>query len=131
VECLLLTNQETSFILSSAARFCWKMASSELEEETLFQPPSSLQAEAHVKSLQEYKQLYDESVNDPESFWRRVYDQFYWKSGPTGPFFEYNIDVRKGPISIKWMAGARTNICYNVLDRNVEKGLGDKIAFYW
>lgn len=30
------------------------------------------------------------------------------------------------------MAGASTNICYNLLDRNVhEKKLGDKVAFYW
>ncbi|KFV62743.1 Acetyl-coenzyme A synthetase, cytoplasmic, partial [Dryobates pubescens] len=35
-------------------------------------------------------------------------------------------------IFIEWMKGATTNICYNLLDRNVnEKQLGDKIAFYW
>jgi len=32
---------------------------------------------------------------------------------------------------VKWMEGAVTNISYNVLDRNVEKGLGDNVAFYW
>jgi acyl-coenzyme A synthetase/AMP-(fatty) acid ligase len=29
------------------------------------------------------------------------------------------------------MEGATTNICYNLLDRNVKNGLGDKIAYYW
>ncbi|XP_076208433.1 acetyl-coenzyme A synthetase, cytoplasmic isoform X3 [Aptenodytes patagonicus] len=39
---------------------------------------------------------------------------------------------RRGKIFIEWMKGATTNICYNLLDRNVnEKKLGDKIAFYW
>jgi acetyl-CoA synthetase len=28
-------------------------------------------------------------------------------------------------------AGATTNICYNVLDRHIERGNGHKIAFYW
>ncbi|KAK7479843.1 hypothetical protein BaRGS_00028923 [Batillaria attramentaria] len=107
------------------------MASAEHGDVEVFQPPSTLQANAHVKSMQEYEQLYKESIDNPESFWRRVYDQFYWKSPPTGAFVDYNFDVRKGPISIKWMAGAQTNICYNVLDRNVQKGLGDKVAFYW
>uniref|UniRef100_A0A8C0E8I7 Acetyl-coenzyme A synthetase n=1 Tax=Bubo bubo TaxID=30461 RepID=A0A8C0E8I7_BUBBB len=49
-----------------------------------------------------------------------------------GPFLKYNFDVTKGKIFIEWMKGATTNICYNLLDRNVnEKKLGDKIAFYW
>ena len=41
---------------------------------------------------------------------------------------KYNFDTRKGPIKIEWMVGAKTNICYNALDRNVEAGHGDKIA---
>merc|ERR1719369_1007169 len=43
----------------------------------------------------------------------------------------YNFDIGKGPIKIEWMVGAQTNICHNALDRNVENGNGDKIAFYW
>lgn len=31
----------------------------------------------------------------------------------------------------QWFKGGITNICYNCLDRNVEAGLGDKIALYW
>uniref|UniRef100_A0A8C0UH94 Acetyl-coenzyme A synthetase n=1 Tax=Cyanistes caeruleus TaxID=156563 RepID=A0A8C0UH94_CYACU len=47
-------------------------------------------------------------------------------------FLKYNFDVTKGKIFIEWMKGATTNICYNLLDRNVnEKKLGDKVAFYW
>lgn len=45
---------------------------------------------------------------------------------------DYNFDVTKGEIFVKCMSGASTNICYNLLDRNVyEKNLGDKVAFYW
>jgi acetyl-CoA synthetase len=32
---------------------------------------------------------------------------------------------------LQWFKGGKTNICYNSLDRHVEAGLGDKIAFFW
>uniref|UniRef100_A0A670K253 Acetyl-coenzyme A synthetase, cytoplasmic n=1 Tax=Podarcis muralis TaxID=64176 RepID=A0A670K253_PODMU len=65
-------------------------------------------------------------------FWGDIAKEFYWRSQHTGPFLQYNFDVTKGKIFIEWMKGATTNICYNLLDRNVyENKLGDKIAFYW
>jgi len=96
-----------------------------------FNPPESLRASAHVKSFQEYQRLHEQSVSDPETFWSGIAEQFYWKSKPDGKFLNYNFDIRKGPIFIKWMEGAKTNICYNMLDRHVKNGLGNKIAFYW
>ena len=44
---------------------------------------------------------------------------------------QYNFDLSKGPIKIEWMMGAETNICYNALDKQVDNGHGDKVAFYW
>ena len=43
----------------------------------------------------------------------------------------FNFDVRKGPVKIEWFVGAETNLSYNCLDRHVEEGHGDRIAFYW
>lgn len=65
-------------------------------------------------------------------FWGDVAKDFFWKTKHTGKFMDYNFDVTHGGIYIKCMEGATTNICYNVLDRNVhERKLGDKVAFYW
>ncbi|XP_058847003.1 acetyl-coenzyme A synthetase, cytoplasmic-like isoform X1 [Acipenser ruthenus] len=87
---------------------------------------------AHVPSFQKYKELYLKSVDNPEEFWGDIAKEFYWKSKHRGQFLDYNFDVTKGKIYIKCMEGATTNICYNVLDRNVkERKLGDKIAFLW
>ena len=44
---------------------------------------------------------------------------------------KYNFDLKKARIKIEWMKGAKTNISYNCLDRNVENGHGDKVAFHW
>uniref|UniRef100_A0AAY4DQT7 Acetyl-coenzyme A synthetase n=1 Tax=Denticeps clupeoides TaxID=299321 RepID=A0AAY4DQT7_9TELE len=68
----------------------------------------------------------------PSEFWGDVVKDFFWKTKHAGRFLDYNFDVTKGEIFIKCMEGATTNICYNVLDRNVhERKLGEKIAFYW
>uniref|UniRef100_A0A8C9TJU3 Acetyl-coenzyme A synthetase n=1 Tax=Scleropages formosus TaxID=113540 RepID=A0A8C9TJU3_SCLFO len=65
-------------------------------------------------------------------FWGDVAKDFFWKSKHTGQFLDYNFDVTKGKVYIKCMEGAITNICYNVLDRNVhDKKMGDKVAFFW
>jgi len=85
---------------------------------------------AHVKSIEEYREMHKKSIEDPEQFWTEIANQFYWKEKWTGKFWDYNFDVRKGDIFIKFMEGGKTNLCYNVLDRIVEK-TPDKIAFYW
>uniref|UniRef100_UPI00398E9C07 acetyl-coenzyme A synthetase, cytoplasmic isoform X2 n=1 Tax=Pristiophorus japonicus TaxID=55135 RepID=UPI00398E9C07 len=87
---------------------------------------------AHVPNFQKYKELYLQSIQNPEEFWGKIAKEYYWKTPNTGSFLDYNFDVTKGNIYIKWLEGATTNLCYNVLDRNVnEKKLGDKIAYYW
>lgn len=45
---------------------------------------------------------------------------------------QYNFDMTKGQVYIKFMDGAKTNICYNLLDRNVlDRNLAEKVAYYW
>lgn len=88
--------------------------------------------EAHVPSFDKYRELYVKSVDNPDEFWGDVAKDFFWKTKHTGQFLDYNFDVTKGEIYIKCMEGASTNICYNLLDRNVhEKKLADKVAFFW
>lgn len=94
-------------------------------------PDTSIQENALVKSMDEYNDMYNLSISDPESFWKPISEQFFFKSQHHGKFLDFNFDVNKGPISIKWMDGAITNICFNALDRHVQNGLGDKVAFYW
>ena len=43
----------------------------------------------------------------------------------------YNFDVRKGPVKVEWFVGAETSLAYNCVDRHVEAGHGDRVAFYW
>lgn len=101
-------------------------------EQKIYQPDSKLARSAYVSTFQQYEELYKESIEQPEKFWGNIAKQFHWEtSADPKNFMSYNFDISKGPISIKWMEGASTNICYNLLDRNIKNGHGDKIAFYW
>ncbi|OWF34906.1 acetyl-coenzyme A synthetase, cytoplasmic-like [Mizuhopecten yessoensis] len=107
------------------------MATENNADVQLFQPLEHLRQESHVQSMEQYREMYKRSIEEPEDFWKEIAQQFYWKSQPTGMFLDYNFDCREGPIYIKWMEGAQTNICYNAVDRHVKDGRGNKIAFYW
>jgi acetyl-CoA synthetase len=85
--------------------------------------------------MDSYRAMYKKSIDDPDSFWKDIIlKEFHFEeSQPEGtPFVKYNFNVKNGPIDIKWMEGSKTNVCYNMLDRNVkDKGLKDTVAFFW
>jgi len=100
----------------------------------VYDPPERVASQSHCRGMQKYHEMYNESIDDPKKFWSKICQQFYWKKQPSedpAEFMKYNFDTNKGPIKIEWMMGAQTNICYNALDRNVDNGHGDKVAFYW
>lgn len=101
-------------------------------EPKVFNPHPDIASKAYINSLEQYQEFYQQSIDNPAQFWSNVAKQFHWET-PYDPknFFSYNFDISKGPIFVKWMEGASTNICYNLLDRNVKNGLGDTVAYYW
>jgi acetyl-CoA synthetase len=92
----------------------------------LFAPPAAVAAKAYVKSLDEYRRMYKESIDDPEGFWGRIAEGFHWDRKWT-KVREYDFG---GDISIKWFLGGKTNICYNAIDRHLAKR-GDQTAIIW
>ncbi|XP_026169219.1 acyl-CoA synthetase short chain family member 2 like [Mastacembelus armatus] len=101
-------------------------------QDKMYYPPDDLQRDAHVPDFNSYLTQYKKSLENPEAFWKEVANEFFWKTPATGPMLQYNFDVTKGNIYVKFMEGAKTNICYNILDRHVrERNLGDKVAYYW
>jgi acetyl-CoA synthetase len=94
--------------------------------ERLFHPPQSMVQRAHIKSLDEYKRMYQKSITDPEGFWGEIANGFHWQQKWT-KVREYDF---KDKIWIKWFAGAKTNISYNCLDRHLEKR-ANQVALLW
>lgn len=101
-------------------------------EKSVYQPNTVLAKNAYISTFAQYKQMHQKSLDNPEEFWGEIAKQFHWETPiDYSRFFRYNFDITKGPIFTKWMDGATTNICYNLLDRNIRNGHGEKVAFYW
>uniref|UniRef100_A0A0N4ZIF3 Acetyl-coenzyme A synthetase n=1 Tax=Parastrongyloides trichosuri TaxID=131310 RepID=A0A0N4ZIF3_PARTI len=94
----------------------------------LFQPPSNLSASAHIKGIKSYHEKYRSSLNDSDKFWRNVASELYFEK-MTDNGLEWNFNKDKGKIFVNFMKGSKTNIAYNCLERNIARGLGDKVAF--
>uniref|UniRef100_A0A7I4BQZ6 acetate--CoA ligase n=1 Tax=Physcomitrium patens TaxID=3218 RepID=A0A7I4BQZ6_PHYPA len=104
------------------------------QEEELVAPSEEFQATALVASRAQYDEMYKRSVENPDGFWGDIASTFFWKKRwpvKDGKVHTENIDVRNGRVAVEWFKGGQTNICYNAIDRHVEAGLGDKVAFYW
>ncbi len=92
----------------------------------VYKPSAEQSQNAWIKDLDQYKKLYEQSVSDPEGFWADWAENFHWEK-KWDKVLSWDFD---SDLSIKWFEGAKTNVCYNCLDRNLEKR-GDQIAFYW
>src|SRR5262245_6443732 len=92
----------------------------------LHAPPRNFSAKAHVKSLAEYRRVYDESVRDPERFWAAVAQRLLWDK-PFGRVLEWSFETAR----IRWYEGGRLNVSANCLDRHVAEGRGDRTAILW
>ncbi|MFO7559726.1 MAG: acetate--CoA ligase [Desulfobacterales bacterium] len=94
-----------------------------------FRAPDLHRQNAWVKSMDEYKFLYQSSIDDPEGFWSDMAEGFYWKK-KWDKVREYNYTLSKGPIQIEWFRGAQTNITFNCLDRHLDTRR-DQVAIIW
>ncbi len=91
-----------------------------------FPPAAEFSKNAHISSIEQYREMYDRSIKDPDGFWSEVADGFYWKE-KWNTVREHDF---KGDIFIKWFLGAKTNITYNCLDRHLDT-MGDNVAIIW
>ncbi|XP_035227634.1 acetyl-coenzyme A synthetase, cytoplasmic-like [Stegodyphus dumicola] len=98
----------------------------------VFLPNAEFSKHAKISSLEQYRQMYKKSVEDPDRFWGEIAKELYWNVPPgKKELCRYNFDTRHGKVFVKWFDAARTNIAYNALDRNVEKGFGNRTAYFW
>ena len=97
--------------------------------EEIYYPPKSLSSIAHINSMEQYRVMYEHSINSPDEFWAEQADKFCWFK-KWDKVRSFNYDVNKGNIYIEWFKGGQCNITSNCLDRHLE-ARGDQIAILW
>ncbi|MGB8217923.1 MAG: acetate--CoA ligase [Candidatus Methanoperedens sp.] len=95
------------------------------KEKRIFNPAPEFSKKAYIKSLEEYKKIYDESVKDPVSFWAQKALDLAW-------FKKWDNVFSWDPENVicKWFEGGKLNASYNCLDRHLTLR-GNRIAIFW
>ncbi|MBX3668099.1 MAG: acetate--CoA ligase [Rhodocyclaceae bacterium] len=96
---------------------------SENSQARLYYPPEDMQKNAAVSGMDAYKALVAEAERDYEGYWARLArEHVTWKE----PFTKV-LNESEAPF-FRWFEDGKLNVSYNCLDRNIEAGLGDKVA---
>ena len=91
-----------------------------LAETRVFPPDPAFVAQTNVGP-----DLYQRAEADFEAFWAELARERLDWSTPFEQTLEWELPFAK------WFLGGKLNVAYNCVDRHVERGLGDKVAYHW
>ncbi|MGI8804955.1 MAG: acetate--CoA ligase [Thermoleophilaceae bacterium] len=92
-----------------------------LQEIETFDPPDEFRANALLND----PSVYEEAEKDPEGWWERQAEDLHWFEK-----WDRVLDDSDPPY-YKWFTGGKLNASYNCVDRHVEAGNGERVAFHW
>ena len=93
----------------------------ELLEQETFESPAGFREQALIAD----ESVYDEAARDPQAWWAKQAEALDWFEP-----WDQVLDESDAPF-FRWFVGGKLNASYNCLDRHVEAGQGDKVAFHW
>jgi acetyl-CoA synthetase len=93
----------------------------ELLDQETFSPSSEFSSHAVVSDTGIHKR----ASSDPEGFWAEQAEALDWAEK-----WDQVLDWSNPPFA-KWFVGGKLNVAYNCVDRHVEAGNGDRVAFHW
>src|SRR5436309_8943081 len=111
--------------MSDKAKPAESNITSVLNEKRVFRPPKEFTQRAQVKSLAQYRKLYNESIRAPEKFWaRQAKNELVWFK-PWKKVLQWKLPYAK------WFAGGQLNVSYNCLDKHLDTPTANKAALIW
>ena len=96
-----------------------------LHEDRVFPPPKEFARAAHIKSMAEYRAMYNKSIRSPEKFWARHAKQELVWFKPWTKVLQW-----KAPFA-KWFIGGKLNLSFNCLDKHLDTPTANKAAIIW
>ena len=96
-----------------------------MQENRSFPPTKEFCEKAHINGMEAYKEMYERSIADPEAFWAEVANDLHWFKK-----WDKVLDESEKPF-FKWFSGAKTNLCYNCVDKHLDGPNRNKAAIIW
>jgi acetyl-CoA synthetase len=93
----------------------------ELLDQETFSPPGDFASHAVISD----PDIHERAAEDPEAFWAEQAEALDWAEK-----WDQVLDWTNPPFA-KWFVGGKLNVSYNCVDRHVEAGNGDRVAFHW
>jgi len=103
-----------------------KGITSMMEEKRVFPPSKELSAQAYIKSIAEYKKMYEQSIKDPEAFWAKQAESLDWYKK-----WDKVLVADFKNAKHEWFVGGKLNVSYNCVDRHLKTARKNKAAFIW
>ncbi len=97
---------------------------SHLIEKRVLKPPKNFAKSARIRSLEQYRRMYRESIRQPAKFWGHEASELVWRT-PWKKVLHW-----KAPFA-KWFIGGKLNIAENCLDRHLNGPRRNKAAILW
>jgi acetyl-CoA synthetase len=97
-----------------------------MEEKRVFKPSKELSQQAYIKSMAQYKKIYQKSIEDPAAFWGEMAEQLDWFKKWDKVLVEDFADAKH-----EWFVGGKLNVSYNCIDRHLTTPRKNKAAFIW
>ena len=91
-----------------------------LQEDRVLEASDAFKKQANITD----PSVYERADKDPEGFWEDFARELYWKE-PWQKVLDWQ------PPQAKWFVGAKTNLCYNCVDRHIEGPRRNKAALIW
>lgn len=94
----------------------------------MYPPSEEFSKNAIVKSLDEYKAMYQRSIENPNEFWAEMAEEnlTWYKKWETVEEYSFN-----DPVFVRYFAGGKLNLAYNCLDRHLNGPRRNKAALIW
>jgi acetyl-CoA synthetase len=98
-----------------------------VELKEIYPVPEKIKKDAYISGRAAYDKLWKRSIDEPEAFWSEIGKEYVEWFKPFDKVMDYNFDIKKGPIYVKFYEGGKLNVSYNCLDKNL-KTRANKVA---
>jgi acetyl-CoA synthetase len=106
------------------------MADAKVQLKEVYPVPEKIKKTAFISGRAAYDQLWKKSIEDSDAFWAEIAGQQVEWFKKWDKVQDYNFNIKKGPIFVKFFEGGKLNVSYNCLDKHL-KTRGNKIAIQW